>query len=72
MTDLNAKSDVVSAVTGLVAAFQRDEEGSTAIEYSLIAGLIFLAIVASVRAFTGSTNSMYNEISDAVTGSSSP
>ena len=33
----------------LLTRFARDEDGATAIEYALIAGLIFLAIVSSVR-----------------------
>jgi pilus assembly protein Flp/PilA len=32
----------------MIARFIRDEAGATAIEYALIAGLIFLAIVSAV------------------------
>jgi pilus assembly protein Flp/PilA len=46
--------------------FRADESGATAIEYGLIVALIFLAIVASVRAFTGSANEMYGTIDDAM------
>ena len=49
-----------------VRCFAKDESGATAIEYSLIVSLIFLAVVGSIRAYTASTNDMYNEISDAV------
>jgi pilus assembly protein Flp/PilA len=47
-------------------AFARDERGATAIEYSLIVGLIFLAIVTSVNTFASNTNTMYSEIASAM------
>ena len=47
-------------------SFQSDESGSTAIEYGLIVSLIFLAIVASVRAFTNSASEMYGTIDAAM------
>lgn len=43
-------------------AFGDCERGATAIEYSLICGLIFLAIVAAVRNYTASTSDMYSQI----------
>ena len=46
--------------------FVRDEDGATAIEYSLIVALIFLAIIAAVNSFASSTNDMYSEISSAL------
>lgn len=46
----------------IIAAFLRCERGATAIEYSLIVGLIFLAIVAAVRNYTASTSDMYSTI----------
>ncbi|NWG70020.1 MAG: Flp family type IVb pilin [Parvularculaceae bacterium] len=42
--------------------FSDDERGATAIEYSLIVGLIFLAIVSAVKGFTSETSSMYEEV----------
>lgn len=50
----------------LTGAFAQDESGATAIEYSLIVALIFLAIVSSVNAFTDNTKVMYSEISSAL------
>lgn len=50
----------------VVAAFLRCERGATAIEYSLIVGLIFLAIVAAVRNYTASTSDMYSMITSAL------
>jgi len=50
--------------------FWRDERGATAIEYTLIVGLIFLAVVGAIRAYTNTTDGMYDDInttlSDAV------
>ena len=46
--------------------FLHDARGATAIEYGLIAGLIFLAIVASVNLFAASANTMFGTISAAV------
>jgi len=54
-------------LSGLVNQFRNDENGATAIEYSLITGLIFLAIVASVRAFTSSASDVYDEIDTNIT-----
>ena len=49
--------------------FAADEDGATAIEYSLIVALIFLAIVGAVRSFADSTNDMYSEISSTLEAS---
>ena len=52
----------------MLKRFLRDERGVTAIEYGLIAGLMFLAIVAGVTMFTDNANVMFGKISTAVTG----
>jgi pilus assembly protein Flp/PilA len=44
----------------LIRTFARDRRGATAIEYALIAGMIFLVIVASVRLLGGATFNLYN------------
>jgi len=49
--------------SNMVADFHDDENGSTAIEYSLIVGLIFLVIVAAVTSFANTTSDMYGDIS---------
>ncbi len=46
----------------LLKAFSRDESGATAIEYGLIASLIIIAIIASVRTFSQNTSGMYTNI----------
>ncbi len=45
-----------------------ESRGATAIEYGLIAALIFLVIVVSVNTFAGRMTNMYNNISNAVSG----
>ena len=52
--------------------FLTDDRGATAIEYGLIAGLIFLAIVSSIHYYTESTGVMYNKIGTAVNGATNP
>jgi pilus assembly protein Flp/PilA len=44
----------------------RDESGATAIEYGLIASLIFLVIVTSVSAFGNKTTTIMQTVSDAI------
>ena len=39
--------------------FLADESGATAIEYGLIAGLIFVAIVTAIHHYTEATGVMY-------------
>ncbi len=46
--------------------FLTDESGATAIEYALIAGLVFLAIVSAVHVYTERTEAMYTRIGDTV------
>ena len=48
--------------------FLRDERGTTAIEYGLIAGLIFLAILTGVSLFAANANAMFGTISSTVSG----
>ena len=47
-----------------------DKAGATAIEYGLIAGLIALAIVASMSLMSGSLSSKFTKVSSALTSSS--
>jgi len=47
----------------LIRNFARDRRGATAIEYSLIAGLIFLVLVTGVRLLGGSTSNLFNNVS---------
>ena len=48
------------------AAFARDENGATAIEYGLIAGLISLVIVAALQTLGTNLNTKFNNIASAL------
>ena len=50
----------------LAARFRRDTSGTTAIEYTLISGLIFLAIVAALHLYADRVGAMYQYIGDAI------
>jgi len=52
----------------LVARFLGDESGATAIEYGLIAGLIFLAIIGGVGLFSAKTTETYDKIGTSIGG----
>ncbi len=54
------------AKASIFSRFAADDSGATAIEYSLIVALIFVAIIAAVNSFADSTNDMYSEISSAL------
>ena len=46
--------------------FWADEGGTTAVEYGIIAALIFLVIVTSVTAFGNHTANLMNRVSTAI------
>jgi len=48
--------------------FRRDQEGATAIEYGLIAALIFLVIVSALRLFGLSATGIINTAMGALSG----
>lgn len=48
--------------------FWRDEEGATAIEYGLIAGLIAVAVAGVLTTLGGDLGSVFTKISDVLTG----
>ena len=51
----------------MIKRFLQDEAGVTAIEYGLIASLIFLAVIVAVGSFSTNANAMFDKISAAVT-----
>ncbi len=67
-----ARFPVVNAFVGKVRAFAQNRSGATAIEYSLIAGLIFLVIVGSVQNLSTNTTTTYTKIGDAVDAAVNP
>lgn len=46
----------------MMRQFLREERGSTAIEYALIASLIGIVLVAAVTAIGGSLNGTFNDV----------
>ena len=55
------------AMLQFIRRFLSNESGTTAIEYGLICGLIFLAIVGGVTALgTGVSNMLYDQIQTAL------
>lgn len=48
--------------------FWNDEDGATAIEYGLIAGLIAVAIIGVLTALGENLDSMFTKISTAISG----
>jgi pilus assembly protein Flp/PilA len=46
----------------------RDDDAVTALEYGLIAGLIFLVMVVSVKALGTKSSGMYNTVQTAIEG----
>lgn len=48
----------------MIARFLRDERGSTAIEYALIAGLISIAIIGGVTQWSDEVVGIFNRISE--------
>jgi len=55
-------------MTNLIQRFWNDEEGATAIEYGLIAGLIAVAILTAVTTLGGNLTGIFTEISDKLKG----
>lgn len=47
--------------------FRGDQSGATAIEYALIAALVFLAVIGAVTIFAGQTTDLMAQVSAAVT-----
>jgi pilus assembly protein Flp/PilA len=52
----------------LFSRFVRDESGATAIEYGLIATLIAVAIITTVKAVGTALNATFTSVSGALTG----
>ena len=49
-------------MTNFIKNFWNDEEGATAIEYGLIAGLIAVAIIAAVTSVGGGLQELFTKI----------
>ncbi|MDF2604396.1 Flp family type IVb pilin [Sphingomonas sp. ABOLG] len=64
-----------SAIKRALAAALRlagDQRGATAVEYGLIVALIVIVIIAGVAGVADETTSMWNNVSDSVSGVVNP
>lgn len=52
----------------MISAFLRNECGATAIEYAVIASLIFLAIVAAIVPIGQTLNGVFTQVSAGLAG----
>lgn len=50
----------------IISRMLRDEQGTTAIEYGLIAGLLVIAIVGAMSSFANETNDMWSKVQTSV------
>ena len=50
----------------LLGRFRRDESGATAVEYGMIAGLIFAVIVGSLKLYGAKLDSVYLQIGSTI------
>jgi pilus assembly protein Flp/PilA len=55
-----------------IKRFIRDESGATAIEYSLIAALLAVAIIASLNLLSGELNDTFNFVTGALQNAQTP
>lgn len=51
-----------------IVRFLKDEDGATAIEYGLIAGLIAVVIIAALTLLGGELDKSFTKVKDAVAG----
>src|SRR2546427_674823 len=56
------------AMTEMIKNFWKDEEGATAIEYGLIAGLIAVGIVVGATALGTDLNGLFNRLATKLNG----
>jgi pilus assembly protein Flp/PilA len=56
----------VIAVRTMGRKLRSDKRGATAIEYGLIAALIAIAMVSSLRALGGGSNGMWSKLDDKI------
>ena len=57
-------------MTNFIKNFWADEEGATAIEYGLIAGLIAVGLVTALTALGTDLSGLFTKISNILTGAS--
>jgi pilus assembly protein Flp/PilA len=63
-------NDTVHPEGDLIGSFMREEEGNTAIEYSLVAALVGVAVLAAVLTVGKSTQGLYESVGAALSSAS--
>ena len=58
-------------MTNIIKNFWNDEEGATAIEYGLIAGLIAVALITVLGPVGTNLNGLFEKIGEALSGAGS-
>ncbi|MGT2473885.1 pilus assembly protein [Paraburkholderia steynii] len=59
-------------MSNVIKQFLREEDGVSAIEYGLLAGLIAVAIIATVTTIGGNLNTVFGYVQTALAGVKSP
>ncbi|WP_219219818.1 Flp family type IVb pilin [Variovorax boronicumulans] len=59
-------------MSNAIMKFLRDEEGATAIEYGLIAGLVAVALVGTLTALGGDLGKLFAKVSGTITTAITP
>ncbi|MDR8729097.1 Flp family type IVb pilin [Burkholderia pseudomultivorans] len=54
----------------IIKRFLKEEDGVTAIEYGLIAGLVAIALIAGLNNLSGGLNGLFNQVATQVCGAS--
>jgi pilus assembly protein Flp/PilA len=62
----SSRRDVMNKLVNAVAVFVKDEEGVTAIEYGLIAGLIAVVIITAVTSVGTKLETVFNNVAAAL------
>lgn len=56
----------VRRVPALARRLARDARGATSIEYALIAGLVFVVVIGSIRLYSSRMDTVYAQITGAI------
>lgn len=51
-----------------IAKFLKDEEGATAIEYGLLAGIVAVGLIAALNSLEGGLTGLFNRIATTLSG----
>ena len=66
MRPLGASKRKEETMKALIKKLVRDEQGATAVEYGIIAGVVVVALIATLAIFRGKLISMFTSAGNAV------